>query len=139
MEPGFDLRTALMAVGFVLLVGMSMWHRVRLQREMGVLSDDVRERLGWIWTGEISARRHRRLMARRLLIRGLPGWVPISEEARRDLFWHRAFALAAGIYLFGIVPAVWGAWMLVPMFLLPIVAVLAIQSWFDGPWGGEEE
>ena len=133
-----DLHTLLMVAGFVLLVGMSVWHRLRLQRAVAALPEEVRVRLGWIWSGETSDRRHRRLVARRLLVRGLPGWVPLSEEARRDLFWHRAFGLAAGVYLFGIMPAVWGAWTLVPMLLLPILAVVAVQSWFDGPWGGGE-
>lgn len=135
MAPAIDLRSVLMVVGFVLLVGMSVWHRARVQRAVAALPDDVRLRLGWIWTGEISDRQHRRLMARRLLVRGLPDWVPISGAARRDLFWHRAFGLAAAVYLFGVMPAVWGALALVPMLLVPIVAVIAVQSWFDGPWG----
>lgn len=135
MAPAIDLRSVLMVLGFVLLVGMSVWHRVRVQRAVAALPDDVRLGLGWIWTGEISDRQHRRLVARRLLVRGLPDWVPLSGATRRDLFWHRAFGLAAAVYLFGVMPAVWGAWVLVPMLLVPIAAVIAIQSWFDGPWG----
>ena len=138
MEPGLDLQTVLMVLGFLLLIGMSAWHRHRLRREVVALPDDVRERLGWIWTGETTARRHHRLMSRRLLLRGLPEWVPLSEAARRDLFWHRAFGIAAGVYLVTVMPAVWGAWMLVPMLAVPVAAVLAIQAWFDGPWGNGE-
>ena len=61
MESGLDLHALVMALGFLLLIGMSAWHRLRLQRAVAALPDEGRERLGWIWTGEASALRHRRL------------------------------------------------------------------------------
>jgi hypothetical protein len=130
-----DLHTALYAGGFLLLVGMAVWHRLRLERAVAALPGDVRARLGWDRAGGVSARRHRRRIARRLMLRGLPGWVPLSPEARRDLFWHRAFGLGAVVYLVGVLPLVWGAWALVPILGLPAAAILAMQAWWDGPWG----
>lgn len=130
-----DLHTALYAGGFLLLVGMAIWHRLRLERAVAALPEDVRLRLGWVWTGETSARRHRRRIARRLILRGLPEWVPLPAEARRDLFWHRVFGLGAVVYLVGVLPLVWGAWILLPALGLPGAAILAVQAWWDGPWG----
>jgi len=132
---GTDLSTALYAGGFLLLIGLSVWYRLRLQGEIARLPGGVRGQLGWDWSGEISSRRHRRRIARRLIVRGLPDWVPLSEEARRDLFWHRLFGAGAIAYLVVVPGAVWGAWVLLPMLGLPIAAILAVQSWWDGPWG----
>ncbi len=135
MEQALTLHTALNAVVFLLLVGMGTWHRLRLERAMGVLPDDLRERLGWLQPEHVTIRRHRRRIARRLMLRGVPDWVPLSDEARRDLFWHRVFGLAAVVHLVVVVPFVWGVAILTPMLGLPAAAILAIQAWLDGPWG----
>lgn len=138
MNESLDLHTVVLALGFLMLVGMSAWHRARLERAVAALPEEARERLGWIKPETISARRHRRMVARRLLLRGLPGWLPLGAEARRDLFWHRAFGFGAGAWLVGALPVAWGVWILIPVLGLPLAATLAIYALIDGPWGGPE-
>ena len=133
MDRALDLHSYLLIAGFLLLVGMSAWHRLRLEREVRALPEEVRERLGWARPGQ-NSRSERRRIARRLVMRGLPDWVPLSEAARRDLRWHRAFGLGAGLFLIIAPAAAWGVWILVPVLGLPAIAILAIHAWLDGPW-----
>lgn len=136
MRESLDVHTVVLALGFVMLIGMAALHRHRLNRAMAALPEEARERLGLIRPEDVSARRHRRVVARRLLMRGLPGWLPLGEEARRDLFWYRAFGFGAGAWLIGALPVAWGVWILVPVLGLPLAGTLAVYALIDGPWGG---
>ena len=138
MAGGIDVRTVALALGFLLLIGMAALHRHRLNRALTALPAETRERVGLIQPEGVTAHRHRRAVARRLLLRGLPDWLPLGAEARRDLFWDRVLGLAAGLYLVGLLPIVWGVWSLIPVLGLPIAAALALYARIDGPWGGPE-
>jgi hypothetical protein len=135
MGEGLDLHTAIQAVGFLLLIGVAVFHRHRVNHALAALPEETRERLGLIKPDDVSARKHRRIVARRLLLRGLPGWIPLGEESRRDLFWYRASGLGAIAYLAAL-PIAWGAAGLTPIMAPLLAAVLAITAWIDGPWGG---
>lgn len=138
MEPGPDLQTLLLIVGFVLLVGMSAWHRHHLVVAMRDVPDDVRARLDWEPPEDLrQVRRDRRRLSRRLVMRGLPDWVPLSAAGRRHLYWHRAFALGAALWLVVAPAAAWGAWFLVPLLGAPALVILGLHAWLDGPWDGE--
>ena len=134
MEPGLDPQTFLLVAGFLLLVGMSAWHRHRLELEMREMPDEVRERLDLEPPDLRSVRRYRRRTARRLVMRGLPDWVPLSAEGRRHLRLHRLFALGAALWIIFAPAAAWDAWMLVPIVGVPALAILALHAWLDGPW-----
>ena len=135
MEHGLDARTILLIAVFLFLVGMSAWHRHRLVMAMREVPDAVRERLDWEAPEDLRAvRRHRRRISRRLVLRGLPDWVPLSAEGREHLRWHRLSALAAVVWLIVGPAAVWGAWMLIVLLGGPAVAIVAFHAWLDGPW-----
>lgn len=135
MEGGLDLQTFLLIAGFVLLVGLSAWHRHRLVIEMRDVPDRVRERLDWEAPDLRGVRRHHRRIARRLVMRGLPDWVPLSTEGRRHLRWHRLFGLGAALWLVIAPAAAWDVWMLLPLLGGPAIVILAVHAWWDGPWG----
>jgi len=137
MAEGLDSSTVVQAIGFLLLIGVAVLHRHRLNRALAALREETRERLGLIKPEDVSAHQHRRVVARRLLLRGLPGWVPLGEEARRDLFRYRASGLGATAYLV-LLPITWGAQSLAPIMALLLAAALAICARIDGPWGGPE-
>lgn len=130
-----DLQTFLLILGFLVLIGASAWHRHRLVVAMREVPDDARARLDWEGPADLSAvRRHRRRLSRRLVMRGLPDWVPLSAEGRRHLFWHRFFGLAATIWLILAPAAAWDAWFLVPLIGIPALVILGLHAWLDGPW-----
>jgi len=136
MTEGLDFHTVFVVIGYVMLIGMAALHRYRLNRALSALPDETRERLGLILPAGRSSRRHRRLVARRLLLRGLPDWLPLGAEGRRDLFWYRAFGFASAAWLIGALPAAWGVWILIPILGLPVLVGFAIYALIDGPWGG---
>ena len=138
MEGGLDFRTVAMAAVFVLLVAGSVRCRRRVLLAVTALPGDVRERLGWYLGDDVAPRRHVRLVTRRLLMRGLPGWVPLPEAARRDLDWHRGLGFGAVAWVILVLPVAWGAAWLVAPLCLGTAAILAVQGWFDGPWGGPD-
>jgi hypothetical protein len=132
-----DLQTFLLIAGFLLLIGAYAWHRHRLVMAMREVPDDVRVRLDWEAPEDLRAvRRHRRRLSRRLVMRGLPEWVPLTREGRRHLFWHRFFGLAAAVWLILAPAAAWGAWFLVPLIGVPALVILGLHAWLDGPWEG---
>lgn len=138
MAEGLDFHTVFVVIGYVMLIGMAALHRHRLNRAMAALPEETRERVGLIQPERISGRRHRRMIARRLMLRGLPDWLPLGEEGRRDLFWYRAFGFASAAWLIGALPIAWGVWILIPILALPLAAGFAIYALIDGPWGGPE-
>jgi hypothetical protein len=136
MADGIDLVTLAMAAVFGLLILQSGRHRRRMLEAVTRLPEAERERLGWHLGDDVAPRRHVRLVTRRLLLRGLPDWLPLAPEPRRDLALHRLYGFAAILWLVVVLPVAWGsAWLVTPM-VVGTVAVLALQGWFDGPWGG---
>jgi len=136
MAGGLDLPTVAMAAVFLLLILLSGHHRRRVLEAVMRLPEAERERLGWHLGDEDPPRRHVRLVTRRLLLRGLPDWLPLAPGPRRDLALYRLYAFAAILWLVVVLPLAWGsAWLMTPM-VAGTVAVLALQGWFDGPWGG---
>ncbi len=135
MESGHDLETVLLIAGFLLPIAASAWHRHHVVVAMREVPDEIRARLDWEAPEDLRAvRRQRRQLTRRLVMRGLPGWVPLSEAGRRHLFWHRVLGLAAGLWLVIAPAAAWDAWFLVPLVGGPAVVILALHAWLDGPW-----
>jgi hypothetical protein len=136
MTGGIDLATVAMAAVFVLLILLSVRRRRRVLEAVARLPEAERERLGWHLGDDVAPRRHVRLVTRRLLLRGLPERLPLAPEARRDLAWHRVSGFAAIGWLTIVLPLAWGsAWLVTPM-VAGTAAVLALQGWLDGPWGG---
>jgi hypothetical protein len=130
-----DLPTVAMAAVFLLLVLLSARHRRRVLEAVARLPEAARERLGWHIGEDVAPRRHVRRVARRLLLRGLPGWLPLDPQARRSLAWHRVSGFAAVGWLVIVLPWAWGAAWLVAPLALGTAAILAVQGWVDGPWG----
>ncbi len=136
MEDGLDLPTVAMAAVFVLLILVSGRHRRRVLEAVARLPEADRGRLGWHIGADEAPRRHVRLVTRRLLLRGLPGWLPLGPEARLNLAWHRITGFAAIGWLVIVLPWAWSApWLVAPLSAGTAV-ILALQGWFDGPWGG---
>jgi hypothetical protein len=135
MEQGLTTETVILLVGFIGLVMVAVWHRQRLDREIAAMPQEVRERLGWDWPQRLGAKRHRRRVSSRLLLRGLPSWVPLSAAGWRRLMWFRVFGLGAGLYLIVVPSAIHGVWELILLIGVPMALILAIRGWLVGPWG----
>ena len=135
MDQGISLETMVLLAGFAAIMASAAWHRTRLDSEILELPQEVRDRLGWSHTGGGSYKRHRRHIANRLMLRGLPAWVPLSEKGRRHLMWLRLLGLGSAIYIAVVPTLVAGAWVLLLFLGGPVVVILAVYSWLVGPWG----
>ncbi len=85
MDQGLTVETMVLLAGFAVLVATAAWHRTRLDIEIEAMPEELRERLGWEHRGDGSFKRHRRRIANRLILRGLPSWAPLSGQGRRNL------------------------------------------------------
>jgi hypothetical protein len=137
MDQGISIEAMILLAGFAVIVASAAWHRVRLDSEILELPQDVRDRLGWSHPGGSTYKRHRRHIANRLMLRGLPSWVPLSEQGRRHLMWLRVMGLGSAVYIAVVPTLVAGAWVLLLFLGVPIVVILAVYSWLVGPWPGE--
>ena len=137
MEQGLSIETVALLVGFATLVVSAVWHRVQLDAEIEALPGEARDRLGWSNPAGISRKQHRRRIANRLMLRGLPAWVPLSAKGWRHLKWLRISGLGAALYI-AVIPALmanaWGALLFIGT---PMVVILAVYGWLVGPWEGE--
>ena len=136
MEQGISIETMILLAGFTALVGSAAWHRVHLDSEILELPQEIRDRLGWSHPGGNTYKRHRRHIANRLMLRGLPSWLPLSERGRRHLMWLRLLGLGSAVYIAVVPMLVAGAWVLFLFLGVPIVVILSFYSWLVGPWGG---
>ena len=135
MDQGLFTENMILLAGFAILVVSAAWHRVRLDIEIEAMTKGARERLGWEHRGDGSFKRHRRRIANRLMMRGLPSWVPLSGQGRRHLWWLRVLGLGSAFYVV-VVPALMvGAWVLLPLLGAPIMVILGLYGWMVGPWG----
>ncbi len=137
MDQGLSVETMALLVGFAVQVAAAAWHRVRLDLEIEALAQEVRERLGWEHRGDGTFKRHRRRIANRLMMRGLPTWVPLSGQGRRHLWWLRVLGLGSAFYIVVVPALVAGAWALVLLLGVPMVVILGLYGWLVGPWEGE--
>ena len=136
MAQGVSAQTMILLAGFAVLVAVVAWHRTRLDGEIEALPDAVRDRLGWKDAGSYTAKQHRRRLANRLILHGLPDWVPLSEQGRRYLRGLRASVLGSVAYIVVVPPAVAGEWVLLPILGVPVMLLLAVSRWLIGPWKG---
>ena len=136
MDQGLSIENLVLLVGFATLVASAAWHRVRLDIEIEAMPGEVRERLGWGHCGKGSFKRHRRRIANRLVLRGLPSWVPLSEPGWRHLMWLRVLGLGSAVYIVVVPALVAGAWALLPLLGTPMVVVLGLYGALVGPWEG---
>ena len=134
MEQDISIDTLILLAGFAAIIGSAVWHRIRLDSEILVLPEEFRERLGWSHPGGGTYKRHRRHIANRLMLRGLPSWVPLSVQGRRHLMWLRLLGLVSAAYLVVVPVLVGGASVLLLFLGLPVVVILVVYSWFVGPW-----
>ena len=134
MDQGLSIETMILLAGFAVLVATAAWHRVRLDIEIEALPEELRERLGWKHRGDGSPKRHRRHIANRLMLRGLPSWVPLSGQGRRHLMWLRVLGLGSALYIVVVPTLVAGAWVLLLFLGAPVVVILGLYSWLAGPW-----
>ena len=122
---------AVLAVFFV-FVGLVGWFRVALDAEFKKLPPGLQDWLGLNATGR-RARRGRQNIADRLLIYGVPDYVPLSQEGRTVLSRLRMLMLAF-LMILALAPAifsgsVWG------LYTLPLVlAVLGARAFIVGRW-----
>ncbi len=137
MDQGLSIETMVLLAGFAVLVASAAWHRVRLDIEIETLPEELRERLGWEHHGDGTFKRHRRRIANRLMLRGLPSWVPLSERGRRHLMWLRVLGLGSGLFVVVAPALVAGAWVLLLFLGAPMVVILGLYGWLVGPWAGE--
>ena len=138
MDQGISIEAMILLAGFAAIVASAAWHRVHLDSEILELPVDVRDRLGWSHPGGNTYKRHRRHIANRLMLRGLPSWVPLSEKGRRHLMWLRLMGLGSAVYIV-VVPTLLASAGVLTLFLgVPVVVVLAVYSWLVGPWAGEQ-
>jgi hypothetical protein len=136
MDQGISIETMILLAGFAAIVASAAWHRFHLDAEILELPVDVRDRLGWSHPGGNTYKRHRRHIANRLMLCGLPPWVPLSEKGWRHLRWLRVLGLGSAVYIAVVPTLVAGAWVLLLFLGLPVVVILAIYSWLVGPWAG---
>lgn len=137
MDQGISIRTMILLAGFAVLVVSAAWHRVRLDSEILEMPQDARDRLGWSHPGGSTYKRHRRRLANRLMLRGLPGWVPLSARGRRHLLWLRVTGLGSAVYV-AVMPALFaGTWELLLFLGVPVAVLLGLYGWWVGPWGVE--
>ena len=137
MDQGISIETMILLAGFAAIVASAAWHRTRLDSEILELPQEVRDRLGWSHPDGSSYRRHRRHIANLLMLRGLPAWVPLSEQGWRHLMWLRLLGLTSAVYIAVVPTLVAGTWELLLFLGLPVVVILAVYSWIVGPWQGE--
>ena len=137
MDQGLSTGNLILLVGFAIMVASAAWHRFRLDIEIEALAEDVLERLGWEHRDDGSFKRHRRRIANRLVLRGLPSWVPLSERGWRHLMWLRVLGLGSAVYIVVAPALVAGAWPLLFLLGAPMVVVLGLYGAFVGPWQGE--
>ena len=136
MDQGISIETMILLAGFAAIIASAAWHRVHLDSEILILPEEIRDRLGWSHPGGNTYKRHRRHIANRLMLRGLPSWVPLSVQGRRHLMWLRLLGLSSAFYLVVVPPLVGGASILLLLLGLPVVIILAAYSWYVGPWQG---
>jgi hypothetical protein len=137
MDLGISIEAMALLAGFAALIASAAWHRVRLDSEILALPQEIRDKLGWSHPGGNTYKRHRRHIANRLMLRGLPSWVPLSEQGWRHLMWLRLLGLGSAVYIAVVPTLVAGAWVLMLFLGVPVVVILAVYSWMVGPWGGE--
>lgn len=137
MDQGLSIETIALLVGFTILVASAAWHRTRLDAEIEELPEEMRDQLGWRNRAGSSFKRHRRHIANRLMLRGLPSWLPLSKQGWRHLLWLRVMGLGSAIYIVVVPALVAGAWVLLLLLGVPIVVILAVYGWLVGPWGAE--
>ncbi len=137
MDQGLSIETMVLLAGFAVQVASAAWHRFRLDIEIEAMAPEARERLGWERRGEGSFKRHRRRIANRLVLRGLPSWVPLSEPGWRHLLWLRVLGLGSAVYIVVVPALVAGAWALLLVLGTPMVVILGLYGWLVGPWEGE--
>jgi len=138
MDQGLPIETVLLVAGFAVLVVSAVWHRIQLNAEIEAMPGETLDRLGWSNPGGQSRKKHRRRITNRLMMRGLPDWVPLSAQGWRHLRWLRIFGLGSALYL-AVMPALMAnAWGAVLFVGVPAVAILAVYGWMVGPWGDEK-
>ncbi len=136
MEQGISIETMVLLAGFAALVASAVWHRVRLDIEIEAMPEEQRERLGWVHRGGGSFKWHRRRIANRLMLRGLPSWVPLSGQGRRHLMWLRVLGLGSALFVVVVPSLVAGTWVLLLFLGAPLVVILGLYGWLVGPWEG---
>ena len=136
MDQGLTLETMVLLAGFAVLVASAAWHRTRLDAEIETLPSALRDRLGWEFSGATSLRRHRRRLADRLVLRGLPRWVALSRRGRRHLGWLRILGLGSALYIIVVPALVAGVWALLALLGAPLLLFLGLRCWLVGPWEG---
>jgi hypothetical protein len=134
MDEGISVETMILLAGFAAIVGSAAWHRIHLDSEILALPDEIRKRLGWHHPGGDTYKRHRRHIANRLMLRGLPVWVPLSARGRHHLMWLRLLGLSSAVYLPAIALFFFNAAALTLSIGLPVIVILAVYSWLVGPW-----
>ena len=134
MDQGVTIETMVLLAGFAVQVATAAWYRFRLDLEIEAMAPEARERLGWEHHGIGTFKRHRRRIANRLMLRGLPSWVPLSEQGRRHLMWLRVLGLGSAFYIVVVPALVAGAWALMPLLGAPMVVILGLYGWMVGPW-----
>jgi hypothetical protein len=137
MGQGLSIETMVLLAGFAVQVATAAWHRVRLDIEIEAMPGEARERLGWEHHGDGSFKRHRRHIANRLMLRGLPSWVPLSGQGRRHLMWLRVLGLGSAVFIVVVPTLVAGVWVLLLFLGAPVVVILGLYSWLVGSWEGE--
>jgi hypothetical protein len=138
MDQGLPIETVILVAGFAVLVALAVWNRLQLDAEMEAMPGETRDRLGWSNPGGHSRKKHRRRITNRLMMRGLPDWVPLSAQGRRHLMWLRISGLGAALYL-AVMPALMAnAWGAVLFVGVPAVAILGVYGLMVGPWGDEQ-
>lgn len=130
-----DTNTAELVAGFAALVAVAGWNRVRLDREIEALGSQTLTALGWKRPSRVSPLTHRRRLADRLVLRGLPADLPLSAAGWRHLRWLRMSALGTCFYLAAVPAVFYGVWILSLLLGVPVVAILGIRAWMVGPWG----
>jgi hypothetical protein len=136
VDQGLSIETMVLLAGFAVQVAAAAWHRLRLDIEIEAMAGGARERLGWEHHGDGSFKRHRRHIANRLMLRGLPSWVPLSGQGRRHLMWLRVLGLGSAFYIVVVPALVAGAWILLLLLGAPMVVILVLYGWLVGPWEG---
>ncbi len=137
MDQGASIETMVLLAGFAVQVATAAWYRFRLDIEIEAMPRAPRERLGWEHHGDGTFKRHRRRIANRLMLRGLPSWVPLSGQGRRHLRWLRVLGLSSAFYIVVVPALVAGAWDLLLLLGAPMVVILGLYGWLVGPWEGE--
>ena len=137
MDQGLSIETMVLLAGFAVLVATAAWHRTRLDIEIEAMPQALRDRLGWGRAGDATVRQHRRRIADRLVLRGLPSWVPLSGQGCRHLMWLRVLGLGSALFVVVVPTLVAGVWVLLLFLGAPVVVILGLYSWLVGSWEGE--